>query len=84
MRLDLFLKKSLVFKQRSLAQTACEKGCIRVNYQPAKPAKEIKIGDLIEIQLAESTTSLKVLEIPTGNVSREKARELYQIIDRSP
>lgn len=81
MRLDLFLKKSLLFKQRSLAQTACEKNCIRVNYQPAKPAKEIKEGDLIEIQLCESYTSLRVLEIPGGNVSKEKARTLYQILN---
>jgi len=80
MRLDLFLKKSLLFKQRSLAQKACEKKLIRVNYQTAKSGKKISQNDLIEIELPLHYRMIKVLEIPKGNVPKKKAATLYEII----
>jgi ribosomal 50S subunit-recycling heat shock protein len=49
MRLDKYLKVSRLIKRRTLAKEASEAERILVNNKPAKPSKEINIGDLITV-----------------------------------
>ena len=49
MRLDKFLKVSRLIKRRTLAKEVALNERILVNGIPAKPSKEIKIGDEITI-----------------------------------
>ena len=56
-------------------------GRILVNGNSAKPAKQLKVGDIIEIEYATRTTKAKVLKVPTGNVSIQQAQELYEIVE---
>ena len=56
-------------------------GRVFVNGNPAKPAKQIKENDIIEIEYATRTTKAKVLKVPTGNVSIQQAQELYEIVE---
>ncbi|MCQ2738668.1 MAG: RNA-binding S4 domain-containing protein [bacterium] len=80
MRLDKFLKVSRLIKRRTVANSVSEMGKIIVNGNPAKPAKQIKIGDIIEIEYSNRVEIVKVLSVPTGNVSIQEAENLYQII----
>jgi ribosomal 50S subunit-recycling heat shock protein len=83
MRLDLFLKVSRLLPRRSLAQNFCEAGLIKVNGLPAKPAKEVKVGDEIEIDKRRLFFRLKVLRIPDKKqVSKHEAATLYEILSR--
>ena len=49
-RLDKWLWAARFFKTRSLATDALAKGRILVGGQPAKPSREVHLGDLIEIR----------------------------------
>ena len=81
MRLDKFLKVSRLIKRRTVANEVSEQGRVLVNGNQAKPAKQLKIGDIIEIEYANRTEKFEVLIIPTGNVSIQSATELYKIIE---
>jgi len=48
-RMDKWLWAARFFKTRSLAGRACDLGRIESNGQPAKPAREVRIGDKLRI-----------------------------------
>ena len=81
MRLDKFLKVSRLIKRRTVANEVSDMGRVFVNGNPAKPAKQIKENDIIEIEYATRTTKAKVLKVPTGNVSIQQAQKLYEIVE---
>jgi len=78
MRLDKFLKVSRLIKRRTVANSVSEMGRVLVNGNPAKPAKQLKVGDIIEIEYANRTEKYEVLIVPTGNVSIQEATTLYK------
>ena len=78
MRLDKFLKVSRLIKRRTVANDVAEQGRIFVNDKLAKPAKQLKVGDIITIERFNKTVSVKVLIIPTGNVPAQNAATLYE------
>ena len=80
MRLDKFLKVSRLIKRRTVANSVTEMGRVFVNGNPAKPAKQLKAGDVIEIEYASGTEKIEVLNVPTGNVSVQEAPTLYRVI----
>ena len=80
MRLDKFLKVSRLIKRRTVANTVSEMGRVFVNGNSAKPAKQLKVGDVIEIEYLNRTEKVEVLIIPTGNVSIQDADKLYRIL----
>lgn len=81
MRLDKFLKVSRLIKRRTVANEVSEMGRVLVNGNPAKPAKQLKEGDIITIEYANRNVCAKVLKVPTGNVSVQEASTLYEIIE---
>jgi ribosomal 50S subunit-recycling heat shock protein len=83
MRLDKFLKVSRLIKRRTVANTVSEMGRVLVNGNPAKPAKQLKVGDIIEIEYANRIEKVEVLIIPNGNVSVQDANNLYKPIPLS-
>ena len=81
MRLDKFLKVSRLIKRRTVAKDIADKARIFVNDNPAKPAKELKVGDKITIEYLNRSVIVEVLKIPTGNVAVQEAKELYSLLD---
>ena len=81
MRLDKFLKVSRLIKRRTVANAVSEMGRVFVNGNSAKPAKQLKVGDIIEIEYSSKTEKIEVLIIPAGNVSVQEAPSLYKIIE---
>lgn len=81
MRLDKFLKVSRLIKRRTVANEVSDMGRIIVNGNPAKAGKQLKEGDVIEIEYANRTVKVKVLKVPTGNVSVQEASSLYEILE---
>ena len=78
MRLDKFLKVSRLIKRRTVANEVSDMGRVLVNGNPAKPAKQIKENDIIEIEYAARTLKVKVLKVPQGAVSVQEASTLYE------
>ena len=83
MRLDKFLKVSRLIKRRTVAKDIADKARIFVNNNPAKPAKELKIGDKITIEYINRSLIVEVLDIPTGNVAVQDAKNLYKVIEEN-
>ena len=61
-RLDKYLWSIRVFKTRTDATDACKGGKVRVNDINAKPAKEIKEGDIITARKGLITYTFKVIQ----------------------
>ncbi|CCY23501.1 putative uncharacterized protein [Brachyspira sp. CAG:484] len=80
MRLDKFLKVSRLIKRRTVANEVSDTGRVSVNGNPAKAGKQLKEGDIITIEYANRTVSVKVLRIPLNNVSIQEAPGLYEEI----
>ena len=81
MRLDKFLKVSRLIKRRTVANSISELGRVYVNGNIAKPAKQLKVGDIISIEYANKTVTAKVLDIPSGNVPVQLAPSLYELTE---
>ena len=80
MRLDKFLKVSRLIKRRTVANSVSDMGRVLVNGNPAKPAKQLKVGDVITIEYANKNITAKVLVIPEGNVPVQMAQSLYELV----
>ncbi len=84
MRLDVFLKTARLVKRRSVAHELCESGRVIVNGRAAKPAKEVKPGDVIVLQFASRTVELEVSAVVDGRSGRNIPREeLYRLISET-
>ena len=81
MRLDKYLKVSRLVKRRTVANSISDLGRVFVNGNIAKPAKQLKVGDIISIEYANKTITARVVIIPTGNVPAQAASTLYEIIN---
>jgi len=81
MRLDKFLKVSRLIKRRTVANSVCDSARVFVNNNPAKPAKVLKEGDIITIEFKDTIKKVRVVKVPTGNVSVNEAASLYEIIE---
>ena len=81
MRLDKFLKVSRLIKRRTVANKVSDQGRIYVNDVIAKPAKQLKEGDIITIVQADTQIKVKIVKIPNNNVSVQEASSLYQVVN---
>ena len=82
-RLDVWLDVACLFKTRSEAQKACKLGQVSVNGQTAKPHRDVKAGDRIEIQRPLGRKQLiTVLGLAATHIARADAKLLYE--DRTP
>ena len=81
MRLDKFLQVSRIVKRRTVANAVCSSGKILVNGQRAKAGKELAVGDILTLTFSEDSEQVfEIVEIPPGNVSRDKAPTLYRVL----
>lgn len=82
MRLDKFLKVSRLIKRRTVANEASDSGRVLVNGVAAKPAKQLKEGDIITVAANGREYSVRVVKIPSGNISVQEASSLYEEINK--
>lgn len=81
MRLDKFLKIARIFKRRTISNKVCDSDKVMVNGKIAKPSKKVKIDDIITVSFGKNQFTVKIIELPTGNVSKENATNLFEIIE---
>jgi ribosome-associated heat shock protein Hsp15 len=82
-RLDQWLDVACLFKTRSEATKACRLNKVIVNGQAAKPHREVRIGDELEIHRPLGRKQLvTVLGIAESHLPKSEARLLYE--DRTP
>lgn len=77
-RLDKFLWAIRVFKTRSDATDACKSGKVLLNGMNAKPSKDIKEGDIIEVRKQSVHYKYRVI-MPVGN--RQGAKLVHEFAE---
>lgn len=78
-RLDVWLDVACLFKTRSEAQKACKGGKVSLNGHGAKPHREVKAGDVIEITRPLGRRQrVVVVGIIDTHIPKAQARLLYQ------
>ncbi len=78
MRLDVFLKTSRLIKRRAVAREMCDNSRVLVNGHEAKPAKEVRQGDVITLKFSSRIVNLDVLGIPASS-KKTPPEELYRV-----
>lgn len=78
MRIDKWLWVARFFKTRSLAATAIASHKIRCNGDHVKPARELKLGDELEITIGQTVFLVSVLGMSEQRRPAPEARLLYQ------
>ncbi len=64
MRLDLFLKMSRLIKRRSLAKEICDAGCVHINGRVAKAGAEVKVADVLTVDIRDRLIRARILRLP--------------------
>ena len=81
-RLDKYIWSVRLSKTRSQATDAISKGRVRLNNKPAKPAKEVQLGDEIQIIKHTATYTFRVIKLLERRVGAKLVSE--HIIDITP
>ena len=79
MRLDKYLKVSRIIKRRTVAKEASEGGRVSINGKTAKPASEVKPGDMLEIRFGEKLARYRIVSV-AETVRKENAAAMYELI----
>lgn len=80
MRLDVFLKRVGLVKQRTRAKDLCESGRVTVDGSRAKAGKEIAAGRLIGLDLPGEYIEFSVLGLPDRSFKRQQGEVFYRVV----
>ena len=80
MRLDKYLKVTRLIKRRTVANEACDAGKIVVNGNIARASYDVKVGDVIEINMGTKPLKVKVLNV-TEYATKDNASDNYTVLE---
>jgi ribosome-associated heat shock protein Hsp15 len=83
LRIDKWLWAARFFKTRSLATRACELGRIQSNGQPAKAAREVRAGDVLQVRNDSGDFQIEVLLLSEMRGPAAIAQTLYREAETS-
>ncbi|MGH9608831.1 MAG: RNA-binding S4 domain-containing protein [Bryobacteraceae bacterium] len=82
-RIDKWLWAARFFKTRALAARACELGRVECNGQLVKPAREVRIGELLRIKNDSGEFRVEVLLLSEIRGPAAVAQTLYRETEES-
>ena len=77
-RCDKWLWAARFYKTRGLAQEAIDKGRVKIADERIKPARAIKIGDVVKLEQGDWEREVKVLGLSDKRGSAPVAQALYE------
>ena len=77
-RIDKWLWAARFFKTRSLATDAVGGGKVKLNGAPTKPARDIKVGDRLDIFTGDTRWQVVILGLSEKRGPAPAARLLYE------
>jgi ribosome-associated heat shock protein Hsp15 len=78
LRLDKYLWSIRVFKSRSMATEAIDKGRVKLNGESIKASRNVLIGDVYEARTEHKNWVLKVTHLLDGRVAYAEAIKYYE------
>ena len=82
LRIDKYLWSIRIFKTRSQASEACEKGRVKLNDDAVKASRNVNVGDTYDIKGAERKWVVRVTGLLDHRVQYSEAIKYY--IDLTP
>ena len=82
LRIDKYLWAIRLFKTRSLAATACEKGKVKYNAAQVKPSRHVSIDEEYEVKTEAKRWRIKVTGLLDHRLAHAEAIKYY--IDITP
>lgn len=82
-RLDKWLWAARFFKTRSLAAEALAGGKVKLNGNTAKPAREIKVGDVLDLTIGHTQWTVSVAALNEYRRPASEAQQLYAETEES-
>ena len=82
-RIDKWLWAARFFKTRALAAKACDIGRIRSKGIEAKPAREVRVGDMLHVKNEGGDFEIEVLELSEMRGPAAGAQKLYRETEAS-
>jgi ribosome-associated heat shock protein Hsp15 len=82
-RIDKWLWAARFFKTREQASKACELGRVTSSGQRAKPAREVRAGDMLRIQKEDGEREVEVLALSQQRGPATVAQTLYRETEAS-
>lgn len=79
MRLDKYLKVTRLIKRRTIANEACDAEKVSVNGKVARASYDVKVGDVIEINLGQRPLKVRVLTV-SEYATKETAADQYEVL----
>ena len=80
MRLDKYLKVTRLIKRRTVANEACDAEKIVVNGKVQRASYDVKVGDVIEINMGTRALKVKVTNV-TEHATKENAADNYVVVE---
>jgi ribosome-associated heat shock protein Hsp15 len=77
MRLDKWLWAARFYKTRALAVDEINLGRVRVGGQPVKPARDVRVGDVLSIRIGAMTREVEVRGLSQQRGPAPQAQLLY-------
>jgi ribosome-associated heat shock protein Hsp15 len=77
-RLDKWLWAVRLYKTRSLAAAACAAGHVRIGGQRVKPARGVRVGEIIEARVADVNRTVKVIGLLSQRVGAKVAAHFVE------
>ena len=77
-RLDKWLWAARIFKTRTIAADACKNGRVTVDGQTLKPARTVKVGEVVSVKKPPITYSFKILNAIETRVGAKFISEVYE------
>ncbi len=81
-RLDKYLWAIRLFKTRTVASTACDKGRVKMNGESIKASRIVKLEDIYEVKTDEKKWVIKVTGLLANRVQYSEAVKFYE--DQTP
>ena len=78
LRLDKYLWSIRLFKTRTAASAACEKGRVKMNEESIKASRGVKMGDIFEVKAEEKQWIIKVTGLLPSRVQYSEAVKYYE------
>jgi ribosome-associated heat shock protein Hsp15 len=77
-RIDKWLWAVRLYKTRSVATTACNAGKVQINDQNVKPARAVRVGEVIKAACGDITRTVKVIGILESRVGAKLVNQYLE------
>jgi ribosomal 50S subunit-recycling heat shock protein len=81
LRLDVFLKRVGLIKQRSRAKEICDSGSVSLDGQKCKAGSKIKVGRLLRVELKRELLEIEVIGLPSRSYKRKDGEIFYRLME---